>query len=191
LGPLHCICVQLHTLGESFPEVESALVSLEGWLEVVVPEILAMESLKAEPLGGPMPDSSSSGNCDFDCMAAVRSAMGEMSAEVELSLEDLRDVNEELDLAEMVHMADFHRRRREKAVARGGGAAQANLFDDDDDDDVPVDDDDVPADGDTDGAPVCFSQHFNGMDEEQTAADDAIERPIAPPSEHGDGDEEA
>jgi len=136
LGPLHSICAELYELGSRVPEVASALAAVEGWDEVVVPEILAMQTLQAEPLGGPTPDVAgpTSPLCNFDCMEAMRMAMGELNDEMDLSLEDLRDINEEFDMAQMVEMADLHSRRRAKAAARAGVRGEDPLMDDDEDD---------------------------------------------------------
>lgn len=118
LGPLLCILSEIHGLAQSNADVAAALQTVPGWRETVEPELVAMETLQSLPLGGPpqtvLPRPADNAD-NFDCLAAVRGAVGELS-EVELNLEDIRDVNEDFDV--MLDMADVHRRRRAKQTAK-------------------------------------------------------------------------
>merc|ERR1712232_865671 len=94
MGNLRRICADLCELGGCMPEVATALARVEGWSEVVLPEIEAAEKLQSESLGGrpPAMDSTS----ELSCLAAMRAAMANnFGVEVDLSIEDLRDIDED------------------------------------------------------------------------------------------------
>lgn len=123
LGVLRLFASQLCACAAEIPEIAAALDCLEGWSEVVVPEVEYFSRLREEPLGGPLP--SLGGPGAFDCLAAVQAAVasGAVGEDNEdFSLEDLRDLNEELDMADLIQMSDLHKRRRAKA----GEKSEAN-----------------------------------------------------------------
>lgn len=119
-GHLRGICAELSRLGATVPEVATALARIEGWSEIVLPEIETVENLESEPLGGQHPEATGSALPNIERLMALNSAMSDASDEVELSLEDIRDINEELDEQQMLDLADVQRRRRAKAFARAG-----------------------------------------------------------------------
>jgi len=134
IGPLRGICTDLVRLATCAPEVAAALADIEGWAEAVVPEIEAAEQLAAEPLGGPLPEPAPNPTLpNFDCLLAMHGAMTDQGGdEIDLTLEDLRDINEDLDVQQMLNRAeqqmldraDLQMRRRAKA-----GAEVSNLPD--------------------------------------------------------------
>mmetsp|Transcript_8264 Transcript_8264/g.23213 ORF Transcript_8264/g.23213 Transcript_8264/m.23213 type:complete len:773 (-) Transcript_8264:115-2433(-) len=106
MGPLRCICADLSSLSGDSPQIASALERIEGWSETVLPGIESAEQLYSEPLGGTHPDAGSTAMPSFNCIMAMHGAMAEQSDEIDLSLEDLRDINEDLDVQQMLNRAE-------------------------------------------------------------------------------------
>jgi len=137
LGILRQWAAELCACAAEAHEVAASLACLEGWSDVVLPEVEHAERLREEPLGGPLPQVGGGGDAgSFDCLAVVQAAMarGEHSLvglESALSLEDLRDLHEEQgdedepELLDMLQLSGLHTRRRAKAEA-----AQQDDFDD-------------------------------------------------------------
>jgi len=127
VGPLRCICADLSKLSAHSPEVANALEGIDGWADAVLPGIESAEQLYSEPLGGQHPQVESTTMPSFDCLMAMHGAMAEQSEEIDLTLEDLRDINEDLDVQQMLNRAerqmldraDMHRRRAKAGVEAG------------------------------------------------------------------------
>merc|ERR1719359_2152401 len=86
VGHLRWICTDLWSAFRG--EVRSTLSSIDGWTEVVMSEIEAVEQLQSQPLGGPPPEeaASSAGGSpylhkvsEFDCISAVQTAMASLN----------------------------------------------------------------------------------------------------------------
>merc|ERR1712232_619434 len=113
MGNLRCICAELCELGGCMPEVATALARVEGWSEVVLPEIEAAEKLQSECLGGRPPVAAGGSTSEFACLAAMRAAIvNNFGVEVDLSIEDLRDIDEDLDTQQVLDIAEVQTKQR-------------------------------------------------------------------------------
>lgn len=112
LGALRWFSKELCECAAEAPEVAEALSGIDGWTDVVS-EVEYSDRLRDEPLGGPLPATEGA----FDCLAAVRAAVASASAhDADFSLEDMRDLHEEMDVTDLIQMSDLQRRRRAKAT---------------------------------------------------------------------------
>ncbi|CAE8701086.1 unnamed protein product, partial [Polarella glacialis] len=125
LGQLLGICTELRDLGRRRSEVQAALAQLDGWTEVVLPELRAFEAIQAEPLGGFLEEPEPEGH---PSQTAAEAEAENVDVD-ELRLEDLRDINEDLDTELLLHLASkqqVHRQSQEdrRAMVQRGGALQ-------------------------------------------------------------------
>ncbi|CAE8612824.1 unnamed protein product, partial [Polarella glacialis] len=115
----------LRDLGRRRSEVQAALAQLDGWTEVVLPELRAFEAIQAEPLGGFLEEPEPEGH---PSQTAAEAEAENVGAD-ELRPEDLRDINEDLDTELLLHLASkqqVHRQSQEdrRAMVQRGGALQ-------------------------------------------------------------------
>lgn len=120
-GHLRAMCVELHHLGSRVEEVHQALHSLDGWAELVLPELEAAEQLEQQPLGG-LPQT----------MAAEFSQEAEGQQHVDFSPEDLRDIDEDFDTELLLNLAGEQQLHRQAQVQEslgkmGGGMNSASI----------------------------------------------------------------
>lgn len=121
--------MDLCRLGGYCTEVYDVLVSVNGWTDVLMPEIEDVQRVQNELLGEPPPDGAPStpgGSPYFGFTSEVQSGMANPYDEVDLNLEDQRDLDDELDAEQAIAMASAHARRR----ARGGRPAEGFVDDD-------------------------------------------------------------
>lgn len=111
IGHLRSICASLCEFGGRAAEVADALARVEGWSEVVLPEVEAMDKLQSEALGGPPPCVSNGAEDGFDCLLAACANVDDLIEECDLSMEDLRDINEEYDAQQFLDIVGEHKRR--------------------------------------------------------------------------------
>jgi len=121
---LRWIATDLWILGDDHPEVQDILRSTSGWLDIVLPEIEAVERLQNEPLGGFPPERACSsegsplhadpelGLAHLDGLLPIDAADHELPPAFEIH-EDTQ--GDEVDM-NLEAMADAHTKRR------GGGA---------------------------------------------------------------------
>jgi len=114
-GHLRAICLEIFSLSEQCASIREALDETEAWSSTLLPELEAIKKLESEPLGGSDPRSSAvSVRPEFDCISAMNTAMSNLTDEVDLNLEDLRDLDEELDAQQAIAMASAHAKRRQE-----------------------------------------------------------------------------
>lgn len=113
-GQLRAICVELHHLGDRVQEVRQGLHCLDGWAELVMPELEAAAQLEQQPLGG-LPQT----------MLADLTPEAE-GQHVDFSAEDLRDTDEDFDTEVLLNLAgeqQLHRQAQvQEALAKVGGS---------------------------------------------------------------------
>eukprot|EP00930_Biecheleria_cincta_P036917 TRINITY_DN25300_c0_g1_i1.p1 TRINITY_DN25300_c0_g1~~TRINITY_DN25300_c0_g1_i1.p1 ORF type:complete len:740 (-),score=136.24 TRINITY_DN25300_c0_g1_i1:22-2241(-) len=118
-GQLRAICVELHHLGDRVQEVQQGLHCLDGWTELVVPELEAAERLEQQPLGGLPQTMSTEYNTDAE------------GQHVDFSAEDLRDIDEDFDTEVLLNLAgrpysgeqQLHRQAQvQEALQKMGGS---------------------------------------------------------------------
>jgi hypothetical protein len=117
MGHVRCMCMELQQLGTTSTEIATALADIPDWLDIVQSDMEATAKLQAEPLGGQHPEAGNQSYLpSFDCFMAARGAMADLSDEIDLSLEDLRDIHEDLDEQQILDLAEVQHRRRTKAL---------------------------------------------------------------------------
>jgi len=117
LGHLRILCEDLAELGKMETEVSDALSQATGWKDVILPEIEFVQRLQNASGTPQAPSAEGSPNgtgdaSEFDCISAVRTAMANLTEELDLSLEDLRDLDEEMTASAALEMASAHHARR-------------------------------------------------------------------------------
>jgi len=117
LGHVRCMCMELQQLGTNCTEIATALADTDDWWDIVQSDMEATAKMQAEPLGGQHPEATNQPFLhNFDCFIAAQGAMADLSDEIDLSLEDLRDVHEDLDEQQILNLAEVQHRRRTKAL---------------------------------------------------------------------------
>ncbi|CAJ1397180.1 unnamed protein product [Effrenium voratum] len=85
-GLLRRICAELREAGSMWPEVEEGLNSWPCWADVVLPDLEEFSQLEQEPLGG------------FPKTDSVYPGISANNFDVEFTPEDLRDLDEDMDV---------------------------------------------------------------------------------------------
>lgn len=119
IGHLRLLCEDLNELGRSHSEVGDILSRTNGWTNIVLPELEGLQRLM-NTSGTPQAASAEGSPSgfgqvsEFDCISAVRSAMANLTDELELNLEDLRDLDEEMNASAVEMASARHAQRREE-----------------------------------------------------------------------------